>query len=104
MALQRTQQAGSTGRRFFETQAGGCTDSACGAVLPARASEVASPLAPLSPLTGTGQGQGRYAQPAPGPERTTTTPARPRSQRCEIRLTADEAAHIASLAAARGVS
>lgn len=104
MALQRAQQAGSTARQFFVTQAGGCTDSACGAVLPARAGEFAPPSAPLISLRGTGQGQGRYAQPAPGPERTAIAPTAPRSQRREIRLTADEAAQIASLAAARGFS
>jgi hypothetical protein len=66
MASQPAHQAGSTTQRFFTTQAGGCTDSACGAVRPASGSEVASPSAPLSSHEeGLGAGALRLACPSP---------------------------------------
>ena len=66
MAMRPAHQAGNTPQLFFTTQAGGCTDSACGAVRPARSGMVAGPLVPLSlRMDGAGPGSLRSARPAP---------------------------------------
>jgi hypothetical protein len=105
MSLDAAQQATVRARVFFTTQAGGCAYNACGVVRPAQESEVASPSAPLSsqrnvPSSGSLRSARRQ-------HKTCVMNALivrgKRSERLYIRLTADEAEHVAQLADCRGL-
>jgi hypothetical protein len=105
MSADGAQQASIGARVFFETQAGGCAYNAYGAVRPAQESEVASPSAPLSshgdmPASGSlRSARCRYKTLAVNALAGQVT----RTERLYIRLTADEAEHVAQLANRRGL-
>jgi uncharacterized protein (DUF1778 family) len=105
MSSDGAQQARIGARVFFMTQAGGCADNACGVVRAARESEVASPSAPLSsqrnmPASGSLRSARRRHE--THAMNALIVPGK-RSERLYIRLTADEAEHVAQLADRRGL-
>ena len=99
MARQTTHQAGSRPQRFFTTQAGGCGHSASGAAASTRASEVASPSAPLSSQ------QKRPPRSRRHPHECGTGALRDtRDSLIRVRLTEQEAEQVARRAKARRLS
>lgn len=103
MAMQQIQQKGYDGFSFFVTQAGGCGHSAFGAAAPTRESEVAPPSAPLSSQQKLPSRSLRSARRQPdecgaGALRGT------RDCLLRVRLTEQEAEHIARRAKARKLS
>lgn len=105
MSLDEAQQASSGAPVFFKTQAGGCAYNACGVVRPAQESEVASPSAPLSSqrkMQASGSLRSARRQQETDPTNAFIAAAK-RSERLYIRLTVDEAEHVAQLADSRGV-
>ena len=101
--LRPAHQAGNTPQLFFTTQAGGCADSACGAVRPARRAEGRGAFGPLS-LHMDGAGPGSLRSARRRPERSAVSAKPVRTRRLEIRFTHDEASWIVSRARARGLS
>ena len=104
MAFHPAQQAGFTPQRFSETQAGGCAHNACGAVRPTRESEVASPSAPLSSQQGVPSRSLRSARRQHDGRMPELTGRNARSEWLHVRLTGEEAEHVAYLANTRGLS
>lgn len=102
MTAQPMQQGACMQQMFFTTQAGGCAHSACGAAAPTRHSEVASPAAPLSsqqkpsrPLRSARRGRDED-----GADALCST----RNRLLRVRLTEQEAEHVARRAKAGGLS
>jgi uncharacterized protein (DUF1778 family) len=101
--MRSAHQAGNTPRLFFTTQAGGCGHSACGAAAPTRESEVASPSAPLSSQQKLPSRSLRSARQHPD-EWGTAALRGTRDSLIRVRLTEQEAEHVARRAKARGLS
>jgi uncharacterized protein (DUF1778 family) len=105
MSSDGAEQASIGSRVFFTTQAGGCGHSACGAAAPTRNSEVASRSAPLSSqrnmpsrsLRSARRRLDQFGADAFGCRRS-------RSRLLRVRVTDEEAEHVAHRAKARGLS
>src|SRR5271165_3362698 len=103
MAMRPAHQAGNTRQLFFTTQAGGCGHSAFGAAAPTRESEVASPSAPLSSQQKLPSRSLRSARRQPN-ECGAAAFRGTRDCLLRVRLTEQEAEHVARRAKARKLS
>ncbi len=106
MSSDGAQQASVRAQMFFTTQAGGCAHNASGAVHPTQESEVVSPSAPLSShadmLPSRSLRSARRQHESSSMQALIRHTAR--HDRIHVRVTAEEAEHVARLADMRALS